>query len=145
MRRASQHLEFDLSLAKRTSSENPVYYAQYSHARISSILRFAREKGVDTDTPPDRPEFRDPAERTLAKMILRFPDTVAGAAKALEPHRLVYYTLELANTFHSFYEQARVVSDDREATAFRVNLCRCAQATMRQSLNLLGISAPEKM
>jgi arginyl-tRNA synthetase len=145
MRRASQHLEFDLSLAKRTSSENPVYYAQYSHARISSILRFAAEKGVDISTRPARAEFTDPAERTLTKMIMRFPDTVAGAARALEPHRLVYYTLDLANTFHSFYEQARVVSDDREATAFRVNLCQCTRQTMHQALTLLGISAPEKM
>jgi arginyl-tRNA synthetase len=145
MRRASQHLEFDLGLATRTSKENPVYYAQYSHARISSILRFAQEKGVDVDARPARMEFTDPAERTLAKMIMRFPDTVAGAARALEPHRLVYYALDLANTFHSFYEQARVVSDDTAATAFRVNLCQRTRQTMRQALTLLGISAPEKM
>jgi arginyl-tRNA synthetase len=145
MRRASQHLEFDLALAKRTSKENPVYYAQYSHARISSILRFAQEKGVDVNARPARMEFTDPAERTLAKMILRFPDTVAGAARALEPHRLVYYALDLANTFHAFYEQARVVSDDTATTAFRVNLCQQTRQTMRQVLNLLGVSAPEKM
>jgi arginyl-tRNA synthetase len=145
MRRASQHLEFDLALARQTSSENPVYYAQYSHARIASILRFAREKGVDPDTRPDCFEFTHPAERMLAKLLMRYPDVVDGAARACEPHRLVYYALDLANGFHQFYEQARVVSEDRAATAFRVQLCQCTKATMRSVLNLIGVSAPEKM
>jgi arginyl-tRNA synthetase len=145
MRRASQHLEFDLALAKRTSNENPVYYAQYSHARIASILRFAQEKGIDVAAASAHGEFSAPAERVLSKMIMRFPDVVEGATRMLEPHRLVYYTLDLANTFHTFYEQVRVVSDDAAATAFRINLCQCTKRTMQQALALIGVSAPEKM
>jgi arginyl-tRNA synthetase len=145
MRRASQHLEFDLALAKKTSAENPVYYAQYGHARIASIVRFAQEKGIDPEAQPARWEFRAPEERALAKMVMRYPDVVESAARALEPHRLVYYTLDLANTFHTFYEGVRVVSDDPAATGFRVYLCQCTRKTIRSALNLIGVSAPERM
>jgi arginyl-tRNA synthetase len=145
MRRASQHLEFDLALAQRTSAENPVYYAQYGHARIASILRFAQEKGVGLTESPATLEFRDPAERSLAKMLMRYPDVIESGVRALEPHRLVYYTIELANAFHLFYERVRVVSDDPAATAFRVYLCQCTKQTIRSALNLIGVSAPERM
>jgi arginyl-tRNA synthetase len=145
MRRASQHLEFDLTLAKQTSAENPVYYVQYSHARICSIARFAREKGFDPAVRPTDWTFRVPAERRLALMLMRYPDTVSGAARSREPHRVVYYALELAREFHAFYEQTRVVSDDRAATEFRVYLCQCASAVMRSALDLVGVGAPERM
>ena len=99
---------------------------------------------MDVPEPAERLEFSDPAERTLAKMILRFPDTVASAARALEPHRLIYYTLDLANTFHAFYEQARVVSDDAAATASASTSASGRSQIMRQTLNLVGVSAPEE-
>jgi arginyl-tRNA synthetase len=145
MRRSSQQLEFDLALAKQTSPENPVYYAQYGHARIASILRFAREKGHDPDARPVEYAFTDDGERSLAKFLMRYPDVVESAAGNLEPHRLVYYVLDLANAFHLFYENVRVVSDDPTATTFRMYLCQCAKQVLRNALGLVGVSAPEKM
>jgi len=150
MRRASQQLEFDLALAKQTSSENPVYYAQYCHARIASILRFAGEQGVDVAAAtagflPEASSFTDDGERTLAKLLMRYPDVVDGASRTREPHRIVYYALDLANAFHLFYEHVRVVTGDTRATEFRVGLCMGTKQTMRSALNLIGVSAPERM
>lgn len=145
MRRASQHLEFDLALARQTSAENPVYYAQYGHARIASILNFARGKGYDPTGQPDRLEWQTPVERNLIRTLLRYPDVVDAAAKNLEPHRVIYYILDLANAFHLFYENARVVSDDTGTTAFRLYLCRCTKQLLRSALTLVGISAPDRM
>lgn len=145
MRRASQHLEFDLALATKTSQENPVYYVQYAYARINSILKYAQEKGLRDLAEADMSCLISAQEKTLIKMIIRFPDIILTSAKNLEPHHLIYYLLELATTFHKFYEGVRVVTDDPELTASRIFLCRAAHLVLKNSLAIIGVSAPEKM
>ncbi len=144
MRRASQHLEFDLSLATKTSQENPVYYVQYAHARINSILKLAKEKNISITNSTNTTSVTE-SERNLTKIITRFPDVIAMAANNYEPHHLIYYLIELATTFHKFYETARVISDDRSATDRRIFLCRATQKVLKDTLKIVGVSAPEKM
>ncbi len=104
MRRSDSHLDFDLEVAKKQSNENPVYYVQYAHARICSILKMAQERGIampvyaDTDLS----FLREPEEKTLIKMLVRYPETIYGTAKSLEPHRIPFYLNELAGVFHSY-------------------------------------------
>ncbi|MEA3486042.1 MAG: arginine--tRNA ligase [Thermodesulfobacteriota bacterium] len=147
MRRSNSHLDFDLELAKAQSSENPVYYVQYAHARISSIMRLAAEQGYGT---PDYNEIK-PAlltaaeERELIKLIDTFPEMIEGSAKALEPHRIPYYINDLASVFHSFYNKHKVVSDNVELTKARLFLIKSTGTVIRNALKLLGVSAPERM
>lgn len=145
MRKPSQHLEFDLALAKKTSQENPVYYVQYGHARICNILKFAQEKGISEARKADLTLLVTPEERKLAKLITYFPDVIEQAACSLEPHRLVYFLLELAAAFHYFYERHRVVTENKELTKARIYLCQCIQKIFAKALGLIGVSAPEKM
>jgi len=147
MRRSDSHLDFDLELAKRQSNENPVYYVQYAHARICSILRMAEEKGYSI------PGFKDavctcltmPEEIALIKKATRFPEIVEGAAKTLEPHRLAFYLHELAALFHSYYNKCKVVSEDRALTLARMVLVLAIRTVLKNGLTLLGVSAPDKM
>jgi len=147
MRRSDSHLDFDLDLAKRQSNENPVYYVQYAHARISSILRTALEKGFSI------PRYREidsgvltlPEEIALIKGVIRFPEVVEAGAKALEPHRLTFYLNDLAGTFHSYYNKNRVISDDPALSRARLYLVRCIGQVVRNALAILGVMAPEKM
>ncbi|MDD5169204.1 MAG: arginine--tRNA ligase [Syntrophales bacterium] len=147
MRRSDSHLDFDLELAKKQSNENPVYYVQYAHARISSILRLAEEKGHSV------PDFKDvnysgltlPEEIALIKMVIRFPEIVEGAARTLEPHRLPFYLHDVAALFHSFYNKCKVVSDDKDLTQARLLLVTCVRTVLHNGLTLLGVGAPEKM
>ncbi|HRT62690.1 MAG TPA: DALR anticodon-binding domain-containing protein, partial [Syntrophales bacterium] len=147
MRRSDSHLDFDLDLAKRQSNENPVYYVQYAHARISSIMRTALEKGFSI------PTYRDidpavltlPEEITLIKSVIRFPEVVEAGARALEPHRLTFYLNDLAGTFHSYYNRNRVISDDAALSRARLYLVRCIGQVLRNALALLGVTAPERM
>lgn len=145
MRKASQHLEFDLDLAKKTSQENPVYYAQYAHARICNIIKFAQEKGVDPGKSVDLSMVGEPEEKKLAKTITYFPDIIEQAALTLEPHRLVYFALDIASDFHYFYERQRVVTDNKELTHARIYLCQSTQKVLAKVLSLIGVAAPEKM
>ena len=145
MRRASQHLEFDLELAKKTSQENPVYYVQYAHARIKSIIRFAQEKNISDLDEPDLSILSTPQERALVKMITRFPDAIVTSANNLEPHHLIYYLLDLTTVFHKFYEGVRVVTDDIKTTAARIYLCQVTLRVLKDTLMIIGVSAPEKM
>ncbi|MCX8015027.1 MAG: DALR anticodon-binding domain-containing protein, partial [candidate division WOR-3 bacterium] len=152
MRKASQHLEFDLALAKKTSQENPVYYVQYAYARIKSIFRHAHEKNIFTNdgnkltvNKADLSILCNSYERALVKMIVRFPDVVFIAANNFEPHHLVYYSLELATAFHKFYENVRVVSDNVRTTEARIFLCQIVMQILKDILEIIGISAPEKM
>jgi arginyl-tRNA synthetase len=144
MRKASQHLEFDLELAKKTTSENPVYYVQYGHARICSILKYASDQGL-SGAEESLTELKEPEERELVKAILDFPDIVLGAALKLEPHRITYYLLDLATAFHYFYERHRVVSDDTGRSRARLYLCQLTKKVLKEGLTLLGVSAPERM
>ncbi len=146
-RAASTHMEFDLELAKKESSENPVYYVQYAHARNHSILNLAHERGIDWSSG-DVAVLTDPNELNLIRTMIRLPELVEQAARALEPHHLPHYALELATAFHGFYENCRVISanpEDAEVTLARLKLVEAAQVVFRRCLGLMGMSAPEHM
>lgn len=146
-RRSNTPLDFDLDLAKRQSDENPVYYVQYSHARIASILRFAAEQGVDSDSisPGETAGLNEPEEVDLMKTLALYPRLVAGSAGAREPHRLTDYCRELAADFHRFYHKHRVVSETGGADMGRLALSKAVAIVLRNAFSLLGISAPERM
>ncbi|MBN1364115.1 MAG: arginine--tRNA ligase [Syntrophaceae bacterium] len=147
MRRSDSHLDFDLELAKKQSSENPVYYVQYAHARICSIIGMACERRVAlphyADINPGLLE--EPEEKTLIKMLARYPEMIYGAAKSLEPHRVPFYLNELAGIFHSYYNKHKVLSDDEKLTGARLFLTMSIRIVLQNALNILGVSAPEKM
>ena len=141
---ADRSLDFDLELAVRQSSENPVYYVQYAHARIASILRTAAERGVGS-RDADVSLLVAPGEIGLIKMLLRFPETVDDALERRAPHLLTVYALELAGVFHTFYRDHRVVGDDPALSRARLRLVEATQVVLRQVLGLLGVSAPDQM
>jgi arginyl-tRNA synthetase len=147
MRRSDSHLDFDLELAKKQSNENPVYYVQYAHARICSIVRNAGEKGytIPAYEEVDLRCLKLPEEVNLIKTIIRFPEVVEGAAIALEPHRLTFYLNDLAALFHSYYNKHRVLSDDESLSKARLFLIKTILTVVRNALRLLGVSAPERM
>jgi arginyl-tRNA synthetase len=147
LRRADSPLDFDLELAKREGTENPVYYVQYVHARVTSIFKKAAEKGVKVPTfeDVDITLLRLPEERLLAKRVAIFPEFVEGMALALEPHRLTSYLQDLAGIFHSYYNKHRIISDDKEMTKARFLLVKVIQGVVRSALGLLGIAAPAEM
>jgi len=146
MRTISSHLNFDLALARKHSDENPVYYLQYAHARICSILRYAREDPRSSGEGAFDPSLlAAPAEIDLIKLLLQFPEQVESCALAYEPHRLAEYLQGAATAFHRFYHECRVVTDDLPLTRSRLALCRAAQIVLRNGCDVLGISAPEQM
>ena len=148
MRRSDSHLDFDLELAKRQSSENPVYYVQYAHARICSIFEQADRKGYRIscfDDVSDIHRLNIPEEMALIKAVALFPEIVEGAARTLEPHRLTFYLNDLAAIFHNYYNKHKVVSSDKELTTARLFLLRSIRTVLKNALRLLGVSAPEKM
>lgn len=151
MRSHSSHLEFDLNLAKEQSEKNPVYYLQYAHARIASILRFAESEGLlrmdeilEAKKVPLQ-LLQEPSEIALAKILLEFPDVVEFTAVSLESHRIATYLAEVAASFHKFYHDHRVVIPERELGLARVFLCYATKTVLANGLKILGISAPEKM
>ncbi len=141
LRSADAQMEFDVELARRQSNENPVYYAQYAHARLANLLRF----GADSGGQPALELLTSEWELDLMRIMLRWPDVVREAAEALEPHRLAFYTDELAAAIHRFYKNCRVVTDDQPLTAARLKLSRAAQTAIANALRLMGVSAPERM
>ena len=146
-RTPSTQMDFDLELAKKESSENPVYYVQYAHARNASILNLARERNIDW-SGGDVSLLTHPAELELIRAMLQLPELVDQMAKALEPHHLPHYATELANSFHNFYENCRVVSsneEDNSMTAARLKLVESAQIVFHRALDLMGMTAPERM
>jgi arginyl-tRNA synthetase len=151
-RRADAQLDFDLDLAKRQTLDNPVFYVQYGHARLSSILRKAAEAGLPAprfDLGAAR-ALALPEEQDLVRRILAFPDLVAGAALAYEPHRVAYWLQETIAAFHSYYTGGkktgeRVIGPDPVKTAARLYLCRALQQVLRNGLSALGVSAPDRM
>jgi len=152
-RSADTHLDFDLDLAKRQSDENPVFYVQYAHARLAGILRYATKLGID-HADADVSLLQHPAELALIRKMLELPELVANAATSLEPHHLPHYALDLAATFHSFYTQCRVVSEtergvlsesDLPITKARLKLAEAAKIALQNTLNLIGVSAPDEM
>ncbi|CAH2713972.1 Arginine--tRNA ligase [Neobacillus rhizosphaerae] len=146
MRSSDTHMDFDLDLAVSESNENPVYYAQYAHARISSILRSGEEQGVTVDTGADFSLVASEKEIDLLKKLGEFPSAVGEAALKRVPHRITNYIFELASTFHSFYNAEKVLdSDQLERTKARLALVKAVQITLKNALALIGVSAPEKM
>ncbi|WP_423408506.1 arginine--tRNA ligase [Heyndrickxia sp. MSNUG] len=146
MRSADTHMDFDLDLAVSQSNENPVFYAQYAHARISSILRSAEEQGFTAGKDADFKLIEAEKEMDLLKKIGEFPLAVAEAAQKRMPHRISNYIFELASVFHSFYNAEKVLDmDNKERTQARLSLIKSAQITLKNALALIGVSAPEKM
>ena len=143
-RSADSQMDFDLELAKKESLDNPVYYVQYAHARIASILRLAQERGIDY-TDGDVSLLTTEPELTLIRKMLLLPEIVEIVARTLEPHHLTYYAQDLATVFHSFYKQCRVVSDDEVLTKARLRLVRAAKLVLAKTLRLMGMTAPERM
>jgi len=143
-RSADSQMDFDLELAKKQSADNPVYYVQYAHARIASILRLAQERKIDC-ADGDVSRLTTEPELTLIRKMLLLPEMVEVVAYTLEPHHLAYYAQDLATVFHSFYMQCRVVTDDAKLTKARLKLVEAAKITLARTLNLMGMTAPEKM
>ena len=146
MRSADTHLDFDLDLAVSQSNENPVYYAQYAHARISSILRQGKEQGIELADELDVSLITAEKEFDLLKKLGEFPQAVGEAALKRMPHRISNYIYDLASTFHSFYNAEKVLdTDNLERTKARLALIQATKITLRNALALIGVSAPEKM
>jgi arginyl-tRNA synthetase len=143
-RTADSQMDFDLELAKKQSADNPVYYVQYAHARIASILRVAQERGVAGDNG-DVSLLTDPSELTLIRKMLLLPEMVETIANTLEPHHLTYYAQDLATAFHAFYKNCRVITDDKAMTGARLKLVKAARLVLGRTLNLMGMKAPDKM
>ncbi|MCL5292612.1 MAG: arginine--tRNA ligase [Actinobacteria bacterium] len=144
MRSTDTALDFDIELAKEKSNENPVYYVQYAHARISSILRYAAEESAAANKS-DYSLLNEAPELDLIRKIAEWPEVLEGAARIRSPHFLTRYAHELASSFHYFYTRCRVVTEDAALTAARIGLVKTAQTLLRIVLKLLGVSAPERM
>ncbi len=143
-RTADSQMDFDLELAKKQSADNPVYYVQYAHARIASILRLAEDRGIK-DIEGDVSLLTHESELTLIRKMLLLPEIVETIARTLEPHHLTYYAQDLATAFHAFYKDCRVVSDDKAMTGARLKLVKAARMVLGRTLNLMGMKAPDKM
>ncbi len=141
---ADRTVEFDFELAVQQSNENPAYYVQYAHARIASIFRTATEKGL-TSAGADVTLLTDPAELDLVRLVLRFPELVEEIRDKHNVHLLTGYGLELAGAFHAFYKGNRVVGEDQARSKARLRLVEAVGITLRQTLGLLGVNAPESM
>ncbi len=147
MRSADTTLEFDLDLAKEQSSENPVYYVQYAHARACSIFRQAEEEGESPASAQEAPPgaLVLPEEQRLMRTLLEWPDVVRTAAERLEPHHVAFALLALAKQFHGYYNRHRVLGQGEDVTRARLCLTKCVRAVLANGLRLLGVSAPERM
>ena len=144
-RSADSQMDFDLELAKKQSADNPVYYVQYAHARIASIIRLAQQRGIDY-RDGDVSLLTTEPELTLIRKMLLLPEIVEVVVHTLEPHHLAYYAQDLATVFHSFYTQCRVVSrDDEILTKARLKLVAATKLVLAKTLHLMGMTAPEKM
>ena len=146
-RSPESQMEFDLDLAKQESSDNPVYYIQYAHARISSILRLAQERGIDYQDG-DLSLLNHEAELALIRKMMALPELIEMMARSLEPHHLPHYAVQLATAFHWFYERCRVVSSDPEDIAItkaRLKLVEAVRVVLARCLSLMIMGAPEKM
>lgn len=146
-RAADSQMDLDLDLARQQSDENPVYYVQYGHARIASVLRYAAEQGHD-DEGADVSLLAHPSELALIRKMLELPEVVVLAAEKLEPHHLPHYAQDLASTFHAFYRDCRVVSSDpadADLTRARLRLAQAAKQVLARTLGLMGVDAPERM
>lgn len=146
MRSSDAHLDFDMDLAVSKSNENPVFYVQYAHARICSIFRKAQEEGIQWEAAEANLNLlNSEKEMELLKKIGQFPEEISLAAEQYAPHRIVRYVHELASIFHSFYNAAPVVTEDQALTIARLKLLQAVRITLGNALEVIGVSAPEKM
>ncbi len=145
MRRISTPLDFDIDLAKKQTDENPVYYVQYAHARIANILRFGKEQGIEFNPGCDLSLLVEPEEMALIKKMRAFPDLLVRIVRNFEPNALTQYLQELAEVFHRFYHDHRVISENRSLSEARIALVFGTKVVLAVGLKLMGISAPEKM
>lgn len=146
MRSPNTHLEFDIAHAKEAGEKNPVFYLQYAHARIASILRKADEVyAFDTDSTANLELLTHKAEVALIKTMLKLPDIIANAAEVKEPHRLINYLNDVASAFTSFYHDCRIVGVDEELAKARIELSKATAQILRNGLTILGITAPDRM
>jgi len=143
-RTADSQMDFDLELAKKQSVDNPVYYVQYAHARIASILRLAEERGIDY-SDGDVSRLTTEPELALIRKMLVLPEIIETIAQTLEPHHLTYYAQDLATVFHSFYKQCRVVTKNEASTMARLKLVEAAKLVLAKTLKLMGMTVPERM
>ncbi|MBO4856665.1 MAG: arginine--tRNA ligase [Bacilli bacterium] len=142
MRAASAHMDFDMNLALEQSSNNPVYYAQYAHARLCSIL----EQGKDIALDKEASKLEKPSEMALLKFLANFPNVVNDAAKERAPYKITNYIHELAGLIHEFYTECRVIDRDNiDVSSSRLALCKASEQVMKNALNLIGVNAPEHM
>jgi arginyl-tRNA synthetase len=148
MRRCEQHMDFDLDLAKSQSADNPVYYVQYAHARVASVLRQAADKGLPVEPSPGEvnlDRLTESHELDLMKSLSRYPEIVEGAALTEEPHQLTNYLRELANDFHTYYNAHQFLVEDSALRDARVKLILAVRQVLRNGLALVGVSAPDSM
>jgi len=147
MRRLNSHLDFDLELAKKQSEENPVYYVQYAHARVSSILGFATDGGIGLCgiEEVDLSILKEPEELALLKLLAGYPEQVRAACVSREPQRVTSFLTSLATALHQFYHNHRVVGVETNVMNARLHLVRAVKVVIRNGLELIGVSAPEKM
>jgi len=147
MRKSDSHLDFDLDLAKQQSSDNPVFYVQYAHARVASIFEQASKNGLEIGNRAivsvERLELAEELE--LIRKMIQFNDVVEESVLELEPHRVVFYLLDLAGEFHRYYNRYRVISEDSDLSRARLLLVENVQKTIRRGLDILGVGAPLKM
>lgn len=146
MRSMESHLDFDLDLARRESSENPVFYLQYAHARICSIFREAVKRGIEYSYKESEKEYlKNPESVSLLKLLAKYPEEVNDSANNYEPHRIPAYLLRLAQGFHKFYTEHKVLCDNKGERNTYLSICESTGIVIKNGLNILGISAPEKM
>jgi len=148
MRKCEQHMDFDLDLAKSQSNDNPVYYVQYAHARVCSVIRQAGEKQLSVEPSAGMENLEllsEQHETDLMKQLSRYPEVVEMAALNEEPHQLTHYLRDLANDFHSYYNKSQFLVDDGKLRDARIKLILAVREVLRNGLNLIGVSAPEQM
>ena len=147
LRRPEQHMDFDLDLAKSQSADNPVYYIQYAHARICSVFRQLRERGMETleTAAPDYGLLGESRELELLRTLSRYPEVVASAAASLEPHQVAYYLRDLATDFHTYYNAHPFLASENDLRLARLGLIDATRQVIANGLDLLGVSAPESM
>jgi arginyl-tRNA synthetase len=148
MRSNDQHLDFDLELAKARSNDNPVYYIQYAHARVSSVRRQLADRGVAYDAARGMASLgrlTEPQEQDLTKRLATYPEIIRQCAVLRAPHTLVHYLRDVANDFHSYYSAHQFIVDDAALRDARLTLAFATQVVIRNALDLLGVSAPDTM
>jgi arginyl-tRNA synthetase len=145
MRSSESHLDFDLDLAKKQAPENPVFYVQYAHARICSILKESEKYGKLDNQNLRFELLKNKEERELIKKVLFFENIIEIAARDYAPHYITKYLQDIAGEFHSYYNKVRVITEDAELSQSRLGMCEAVKNVIRDGLNIIGVSAPVKM